>query len=711
MQCVRADPIRTDQLEVELIAEQGALVAGGRTWLAVRLHHAPQWHTYWRNPGDAGAATRVSWDLPPGFNAGALEWPVPSRIPVPPLANYGYEGDVLLLAPLVVPALGSGDQATLRAHVDWLVCKEVCIPGSADLVLTLPIVQGSVIPDARWSQAFERARARMPRAVDGLVASAKASGRVVDLDITCLGCTMPALRSAYFFAAAEGLVEPSRAQALSQQGQGGGAIRLRLPVALDLREQRSPLEGVLVTDPALAADAAGIAISFALEGTPLAGLAAVPAEPALRPPLLSFATLLALALALAGGVVLNLMPCVFPVLSLKILAFVSDAHGDAREARANGAAFAAGIVVSFLVLGIVVVALREAGSSLGWGFQLQSPWAVASLAALFLVLALNLLGAYEVALPAVGGGSAEQARATRRSARASAFLSGTLAAIVASPCTAPFMGAALGYALVQESAGALGIFAAIGLGMALPYVLLTRSPALLRSLPRPGPWLLWLRRALALPLLGTVAWLLWVLEQQTDSGALRAVLIGLGLIGVAAMVHGRVQFRGRPGWEMAALLLASGGIALAGVGLSQGTSDTSVKSVKSVKSEPEYEGSGASKQAAAIIWQPWSPEAVDAALARGESVFVDFTAAWCITCQVNKKLVLERSDIDRLFAERSVRRMRADWTRRDERIADALARLGRNGVPVYVLYRPEQSPLVLPEVLTTGVIEAAITAK
>ncbi len=699
----RAEAVRTDHLEIELIAEHGALVAGERGWLALRLRHAPQWHTYWRNPGDAGAPTQITWNLPPGYVASAIEWPTPERLPVPPLANYGYSRDVLLLVPLGVPATASGDAVALRAHVDWLVCKDVCIPGSADLSLDLPLVQGSVTPDPRWIDAFARARNELPQRVEGLVASARADERVIRLNVQCPGCTAGPLSSAYFFPVVEGLIEPARPQIMSTSVD---RIELQLPVAVDLRVPTAPVEGVLVTDPPLTRNGAGVIVTFALEGVPRAGAPSMAPTEALRPPLLSLATLLAFALALAGGIVLNLMPCVFPVLSLKILGFVNEAHGDAREARANGAAFAVGIVTSFVALGLAVVGLRETGSSLGWGFQLQSPWAVTSLAGLFLVLAMNLLGVFEVTTPSIGSGH-RPTRGEQRSARTSAFLSGTLAAVVASPCTAPFMGAALGYALVQDTAGALGIFAAIGLGMALPYVLLTRSPALLRSLPRPGPWLAWLRRALALPLLGTVAWLLWVLEQQTDAGTVGVVLGALALLGLATVVHGRVQFRDSRAWELCALAIAAAGIGLGWYALAQHPGAS--------MSESAARGVGAADAsardaAASNAWLPWSPEAVEAALARGESVFVDFTAAWCITCQVNKKLVLERSDVQARFASRNVRLLRADWTRRDQRISDALAALSRNGVPVYALYRPGQAPIVLPEVLTRGAIDEALGA-
>jgi thiol:disulfide interchange protein DsbD len=679
-----AQPVRTDHVEAELVAEQQALVPGQPATLALRLRHAPQWHTYWRNPGDAGVATQVQWQLPAGFAAGALNWPVPERIPVPPLANYGYTGEVLLIAPLTVPALMMAGEVTLRAHVDWLVCKDICIPGGADLALTLPVVQGSPVPDPRWSTAFATTRARLPQAMPGLAAQAQARGRFIDLTIRCPACAGTPPREAYFFAATEGLVEPSRAQRVSVSD---GALQLRLPVAVDLTATGSIVEGVLVTQPPLDASLPGVTLTAELSGKPEAGvpMPAHASEPA--PELLSVSSLAALGFALLGGLILNLMPCVFPVLSLKILAFVREAHGEAAALRRQGLAFAAGVVLSFAVLAGLILLLRAGGDQLGWGFQLQSPGMVAGLATLFVLLTLNLLGAFELALPAIGGRGHEEHRPL-----AAAFLSGLLAAVVASPCTAPFMGAALGYALLQDTAGALGIFVALGLGMALPYVVLTWHPALLRRLPAPGPWLVWLRRALALPLAATVGWLLWVLMQQVDESTLARVIVGLVLVSMASLIYGRVQWRSPGLMHRLALSLAAAGVVIVTTSLLRADA-------------PELRGDTASHVS---TWSAWSQDAVDEAIAGDRAVFVDFTAAWCVTCQVNKRLVLDSPAVLAAFEQAQVLRLRADWTRRDAAITQALASLGRNGVPVYVLYQPGKPAQILPELLTESTVLSAI---
>ena len=396
--------------------------------------------------------------------------------------------------------------------------------------------------------------------------------------------------------------------------------------------------------------------------------------------------ILAIVLAFFGGLILNLMPCVFPILSIKILGFADQAHGDQPLMRAHGLAFGAGVLVAFAALGLGLVALRASGEALGWGFQLQSPFVVSLLALLFLALALNLSGVFELLIPLPDAPS----RAPR-SPVAGSFGSGLLAAVIASPCTAPFMGAALGYALAQSAVTALAVFLALGLGMALPYVLLAWFPAWLRKLPRPGPWLTRLKQFLAFPLYATVAWLAWVLGIQLGADAVLYLGFGLVALGLSAWLWGIAQHGGGIAYRVGSAVAIVTALALSYPSALPATA-SSTASTATVQSG----------------WEPYSAQRLAELQAAGRAVFVDFTAAWCVTCQVNKKLVLDTAAAGQLFRDKSVSLVRADWTRRDAAITQAIGELGRNGVPVYVLYRPGKAPLVLPEVLQTSVLREAL---
>jgi thiol:disulfide interchange protein DsbD len=576
--------VKTPQTEAELVAERTAVVPGEPLTVALRLAAIPGWHTYWRNPGDSGEPTRIEWKLPRGFAAGEIEWPTPERIPVGPLMNFGYEGEVLLLTRIVAPAnLPPGRTVTLRAKANWLVCEVQCIQEEAQLSLTLPVARNSRA-DARWWKPIARARAQLPAPVPaGWMFSARAEQGGASLAIT----PPPRidLKEAFFLPFEEGKIEPAAPQPLAYASDN---YRLGLRAAAQPVGPFERVHGVLVTpDQALLVDVPIVARFADL------GLA------------------LALGFAFAGGLLLNLMPCVLPVLSIKALSF-----GDAR--LREGLLYAAGVLVSFWILAALLIGLRALGAQLGWGFQLQSPVAVAVLAVFFLVLAMNLSGFFELRLAFAGGTTGH-------------FLSGVLAVVIASPCTAPFMGAALGYAVFESGWRAFAVFTALGLGMALPYAALAAAPGWRRHLPRPGPWMPRLKQWLAVPLYATVLWLAWVFAQQADF------------------------FREK--------------------------SDA---------------------------WQSYSAQKVAALAAAGKPVFVDFTAAWCVTCQVNERVVLSRDDVQKLFRERGVTLVRADWTRRDPEIARALSDLGRSGVPAYVLYLPGRAPQLLPEVLTPERLRAAL---
>jgi thiol:disulfide interchange protein/DsbC/DsbD-like thiol-disulfide interchange protein len=687
-----AAPVKTPHVEAELVAGRTALVPGTPTPVALRLKMEPGWHTYWRNPGDSGLPTTLDWTLPAGVEAGPIDWPAPELLPVGPLANYGYEGEVFLLTQLT-PAAGpaSGGTVAAKARADWLVCKEICIPEGVDLALELPVASAAA-PDPRWAAALAAARDALPKPLQGWQASAHGHGAKIALTLVPpAGAAAAEPGALHFFPYAEAQIEPSPPQTLSRDGD---AYVLTLPVASNLAAAPKRVTGVVTAANGLGGMGRAAVIDVALDGSVVAGpkpaTAAAPAvnlaAPAANADGLSLAV--AVLFALTGGLILNLMPCVFPILSIKVLGFAT--HHDSRATlRREAAAFAGGVVLTFVALGLALAALRAAGAQLGWGFQLQSPAVVSALAVLFFVLALNLSGVFEFGQLAPSGAAGWSSR----NRTVDAFGSGVLAVVVASPCTAPFMGAALGYALTASTAVTLAVFVALGLGMALPYVLLASFPAWRQRLPRPGPWLGRFKQLLAFPLYGTVIWLAWVLGSQRDNDTvLRLFFVLLG-VGFVLWVWHIVRTGGARPWAIVGVIALVGTVAVA---------------MPLFSGEADGAASRPATSAAEDGWIPYSPEKLAELAAGGRPVFVEFTAAWCVTCQVNKRLVLDTAEVRDAFARRNVAQVRADWTRHDAAITRALAALGRNGVPVYVLYRPGKEPLLLPEILQTSLVLDAL---
>jgi thiol:disulfide interchange protein DsbD len=693
-----AAPVKTEHVEAELVSEQTGLVPGTTATVALRLHIAEHWHTYWRNPGETGLPTTLEWKLPDGYRAGPIEWPAPQLLSVGPLKNYGYEGEVLHLVPVTVPASAApGDKVTLAAHADWLVCRDSCIPEGADLALTLPVAAHAA-PDPRWSAPIAATRAALPRPLAGWQASLQGNGPTMALVLAPpSGAADPG--SLWFFPDDEGRIEASAPQTLARDG--AGRYVLTLPVASALKPF-TRLTGVIGASAGFASGSERVpaaTLDLPLTGAVVAGppadldgaAASVPGNATTGA---VAATLgggggmslgLAALLAFVGGMILNLMPCVFPVLSLKALSLAVPGHEDRGTLRVSGLAFAGGVVLTFVALAGVLLVLRAAGQGLGWGFQLQSPAVVTALALLFFALALNLSGVFEFGalLPSAAGW-------TLRNPHADAFLSGVLAVIIASPCTAPFMGAALGFAITQPPAQTLAVFAALGVGMALPFTLLSLFPAWRRVLPRPGTWMVHLKQLLAFPLYATVAWLAWVLGAQLDNDAVVRLLVTL-----VVLAFGLWAWRAyRGGASRAFVPLAIGGLAAA-----------ALIAWPLFGAVPGETRAVAARDAS---WETFTPTRVAELAGSGRPVFVDFTAAWCVTCQVNERLVLSKAAIRQAFAVRNVALLRADWTRRDPAITAALTALGRTGVPAYVLYRPGQAPLLLSEVLHAGAIEDAL---
>ncbi len=690
-----AASVKTPHVEAELIARHTAIVPGQPIEAALRLKIIDHWHTYWQNPGDSGLPTKLKWALPPGFSAGPIQWPHPKKLPLGPLMNFGYEGEVLHLVSIAAPAnLKVGEAVTLKAKAEWLVCADVCIPEDAELTLTLPSGTAKPNVDTRWEPAFMAANQALPTAKlertsakiegDKLFISGKTS-------VAAGAASYPA--EVMFFPYTPELIANAAPQTLTKSADG---FTLTVPLAEPVLTDLATLDGVLVATPGWGTPGNGTSVNpkAAAISAPLIyttgkpsskspiGAVTQPKSPQTPPQTMSF--IAALGFALLGGLILNLMPCVFPVLGIKVMGFVDASHGQASALRRQGLAFFVGVVASFLVLAGLMLALRAAGQSIGWGFQLQEPAFVAGLAVLFFLMALNLSGVFEMGMKLQSlAGTAEMN--AQRNPLVGAFASGVLATVVATPCMAPGLGASVGYTLGQSAPIALAIFLAIGVGLALPVLLLSLFPAALKKLPKPGAWMETFKQFMAFPLYLTVVWLAWVLGSQTGNDGVAKLLIALTVFALAAWLYGRLQIR-KP------VLGAALAMVLAGVGAATAWSGARTELP-------------AQNTAVESDWIPFSVEKIAALRAEGKGVFVDFTATWCITCQVNKRVALNDADLVKRFGELNIVRMKADWTRKDAAITAALAEFGRNGVPLYVLYPPKSGePVVLPEVLTTSIV-------
>lgn len=665
---VRAD--EPSHVKVALIPEVRTIAPGVPFQVAVRLNMDPRWHTYWINPGDSGAPTEIKWNLPPGFEAGPIQWPHPERIEVPPLVSFGYEGEAALLVRITPPRdLKMGERVTLAAHVNWLECEELCLPGEASVSAVVP-TGPAVENDPTLARFFSEARARLPLDSGDWKFAAGSGDGFVRLAATPPLWLKEPVAEAEFFPDTPGQFSNGR----SLWGRGDGAYVTDLPLSDESTAPVRRLTGVLVSKSGWRGPGSERAIRVDVEiGREIAGNT-------------SFGSGLvsAIGLAFIGGLLLNLMPCVLPVLSIKVLSLVGHAEAPAGARMKNAGAYSLGVLVAFWALAGLLIALRAGGEQLGWGFQLQSPPVIAGLASLFFLIALNLFGVFEVGVSL-----------TRLGAAGGSFSNGLLATIVATPCTAPFMGSALGFALTQPAPAALAIFTSLGAGMAAPFVALAASPRLLRFLPRPGAWMETMKQALGFLLAATVVWLAWVLGQQTGSDGVAMLLAALVVQAVGAWVLGKWAVVTRS----AAVRITAGIVAAV---LIVGGAAAAVKLAGS--GEPP-----AREAAATESWEPYSEARVNELRAAGRPVFVDFGAAWCLTCQVNERVALAAAPVLAKFREKNVATLKADWTSRDPAVTAALTKLGRSGVPTYVLYSKDASapPRLLPEVLTpTLVIDA-----
>lgn len=683
---------------VELISDQNGVFAPNTIHVGLYFRLEPGWHVYWMNPGDAGEPPRIVWSLPSGVTAGPIQFPAPKRLPLGPLMDYGYEGEVLFPIPLTVDASNKpGTSLHLPAKISWLVCRESCIPEKTNLELDLPIVAAKPSSEATADSLFQRFTAMLPKP---LPASAKAGFTVTGATMRLTVNTGHRETEAIFFPAESGIVDNPAPQKLTATSKG---LVLELKKDAGLTVDPAQLKGVLELSggrayafaalPGVPQFAVTATTQVASDQTPAPSAPSTQPSPASQPvPAMPAAPATiglarAALLAFFGGLLLNLMPCVFPVLFIKGLALVRSGSEERGALRAHGFVYAVGILVSFWVLVAALLGLRAAGSVLGWGFQFQSPIFLCLMASLLFFLGLSLAGQFEIGLSLTSAGGS----LAMKQGYAGSFFTGVLAVIVATPCTAPFMGAAVGYALAQSAAVTFTVFTALALGLAAPYMALTLQPAWTRALPKPGVWMDILKQATAVPIFGTVIWLAWVLAQAYGAGALAALLAGLLLLAIAGWFLGRWPAQR---WAtVIAVLLVAGVIAIGVVAPARLTAT------------PE----SATTAVAHGGWEPWSAAAVSQYQAQGRPVFVDFTASWCLSCQVNERVALSQPEVQKAFADAHVALLRADWTQHDDAITETLTKLGRSGVPTYVLYVPgTPSPHLLPEVLTPGTVTDAL---
>jgi thiol:disulfide interchange protein DsbD len=671
------------------------LVPGNTLYSDKKLNEAglyfklePGWHVYWKNAGDSGEPPSIQWTLPKGITATPMQFPAPKRLPLGPLMDYGYENEVLFPFDFEVSdnldrggKIGDVGPYTLHAKVSWLVCREVCIPGKAELELDRFVWVGlySLLDDRGPSLAerfFGKSDNQLPALPTSLPPAATAVFQPSPNGFRLAVTTSQRETQAAFFPEDQDILDNPAPQTLTPTATG---LILELKKDANLTANPPQLKGVLE-----------LLGGRNYELTALPGMVAAP----LPLPAFSLSGLARIAgLAFVGGLLLNLMPCVFPVLFLKALALVNSGREERHTLRAHGFVYAAGILVSFWVLVAALLGLRAAGAVLGWGFQFQSPVFLSLMAGLLFFLGLSLAGQFEIGLTLTSAGGSLAAK----QGYAGSFFTGVLAVVVATPCTAPFMGAAIGYALAQPAAVTFAVFTALALGLAAPYIALTLQPAWTRLLPKPGAWMDVLKQAISVPIFVTVIWLAWVLAQAYGAALLAVLLASFLLLAIAGWFLGRWPARR---WAS----VVAGLIVLTVVGVSV-TAPRELAETPKAQAPLNAFGQGAVEGQ----WQPWSADAVSRSLAAGQPVFVDFTAKWCLSCQFNERVALDQPEVVQAFQAKNVTPLKADWTRQDPAITQALTALGRSGVPVYALYAPgQESPRLLPQVLTPGTVLDAI---
>lgn len=721
-----SNSVDAPHVHVQLVVPANQLNRGESAQAGLYFKIDPGWHVYWMNPGDAGEPPHLRWTLPEGITANPLQFPIPKRLPLGPLMDYGYEDEVLFPFALNVAPSAKAGSAVLHAKADWLVCQATCIPGKAELEVNRDVNEQTAKPaeSTADAQLFKRLTGRLPAR---LPAGVKAIFQPLQQGFRLAVLTGRPETQAEFFPADPDILDNPAPQKFVPTPKG---ITLDLKKDANLTATPGQLKGVLELSGGRAYEIAAVPGTAAASSStppfsptpratpgPAASTPVSPAQPAVvlnrgaqtpslplsfQPGLPQVGTpsapvpagkasgvdfLRAVGLAFLGGMILNLMPCVFPVLFLKGLSLVNSGNEERHELRRHGLIYTLGIVASFWALVAVLLILRSGGAHLGWGFQFQSPVFLSLMAGLLFFLGLSLAGQFEIGLTLTGAGGSLAAK----QGYAGSFFTGVLAVVVATPCTAPFMGVALGYAIGQTAAVTFAIFTALALGLAAPYVALTFQPAWTRWLPRPGAWMEVLKQAVAVPIFATAIWLAWVLARSYGADLLVALLLSFLLLAIAGWFLGRWPARR---WASVVAGLIVAGVIAVGAWAPGRLAQAST---------------GASGPQSQTGWEPWSAATVSQYQAQGRPVLVDFTASWCLSCQVNERVVLEQPSVQKAFQDGNVALLKADWTRYDDGITQALASLGRSGVPAYALYVPGQTqPQLLPEALTPGIVIDAL---
>ncbi len=688
-----AQVVDGEHVDAELLPETTHAVPGEVLWTALRLDHVERWHTYWINPGDAGKPTEITWTLPEGVTAGAIVWPTPERFNLPgDLVDFGYTGEISLLIPLTLPADFAGTELVASADVKWLECDEICIPGGAVVPLTVPVAATTPAPLNEAAVAgFATTRASQPRADIALDAQFSITGGNIELLVQATENIFENAQTISFIPDEHRVLDYISPQNITNQ-----LSSLQLSQKYHRRVEREAPQRVggllLVTDTngaelAYQVDAEPTGVNTAaLDG--VMGATDGSASGGSGGSTMSIGTVFLF--ALLGGMILNLMPCVFPVLSLKVLSLSANSNSSRHEQRMHGVAYAAGVMFAFLALAAVLLTLQAGGAAIGWGFHLQKPWFVAALVYLFFLMGLSLSGVVEFGTSIMGVGGALQ----EKEGYSGSFFTGVLASVVASPCTAPFMGAALGFAFTQSMPVALTVFLALGFGMALPFLVLSFVPALAERMPRPGAWMVTFKQILAFPLYATVVWLLWVLGQQTGPDAMALVVGSCVLLALAAWLY-QQRFVSKGFWRyvsFAVILLCVGASA-------------------SVLRSPFMQTVVASADAAAgENYEAYSDARLAALRAEGKPVFVNMTAAWCITCLVNERVALSSDAVMAGLVDKGVVYLKGDWTNNDPAITAVLKQYNTSGVPLYLMFPsdPAKPAEVLPQILTENTVLEAL---
>jgi len=684
---VHAAPIKVDYTTVELIAENRAIVPGESFDVAVRFVLEPHWHIYWKNPGASGLGTTIDWTLPEGIEAGEIQWPAPERIELEGMINYGYEEEAVFIVTMQTSeSLELGEDLTLQADLFWLICKEACLPGDASLKLRLPVVAETSLSEE--AAAFSQARSQQAQPSSAWQTSAYVADS--SLVLVLEGAGIPS--DLYFYAEAEGQVDPSAAQTLAYPTANRAELRLPMDTPF-FEDQPDSIRGILQSSEG----AWQISVAITDEAPPI--VRKVKELRATEPVgfeqrLLAFGLPGFLALAFLGGLILNIMPCVLPVLSLKVFSLLKHAGQTRSDALRHGLAYTAGVVLSFLALAGVLFALRALGERIGWGFQLQSPGFIVVLTAVFFLFSLNLMGVFELGGKLVGA----DASVAKRNDVLGSFGMGILAAVVGAPCMGPLVAGVSGLAVQANIATGLLIFGMMGLGLASPFLVLSVFPKLIAFLPKPGLWMESFKQGMGFLLMAAVVFLALVAGRQGGVDAIFILLVIMLMSAVAAWIFGRwgAPSRSKRSQWIAKLLALALVVASLVIG------------IRATKAAYASYGGNPAEADASGQWGPWSLEKVDALLAEGRPVFVDFTATWCLICQVNKKVALHTDATEALLAERGIVALEADWTRYDPVITDALESFGRSGVPLYLLYTPDGEVTVLPQSLTSGIVRDAV---